>query len=149
MIDRPESISVPNGLLLSEVGRLLAEGHEVILATKGNSMLPFIVGERDSVLLLKTPEPKVRDIALAEVSPGNFVLHRIVSIDGDKVTLMGDGNLRGCEKCRKQDILGVVQAIIKPSGKQIAPPSGKIWLCLKPLRRYILGIYRRLPFTMA
>lgn len=143
-MEKAESISVPNDLLLSEVGRLLDEGHEVILATKGNSMLPFIVGEKDSVALQKTAEPKVRDIALAEVKKGMYVLHRIIAVDGDQVTLMGDGNIRGCEHCSKADVLGVATAIIKPSGKRVAPPSGKVWLRLKPVRRYILGIYRRL-----
>ena len=35
---------VPNEILLEEAADLLARGIEVILMTKGNSMLPFIRG---------------------------------------------------------------------------------------------------------
>lgn len=42
------SINVPNSVLLPEVERLLREGRRVTLRTRGHSMLPFIVGCRDS-----------------------------------------------------------------------------------------------------
>jgi len=48
-----QRITVPNKVLLLEVTRLLDEGQIVILRVKGNSMLPFIIGDRDSVVLQK------------------------------------------------------------------------------------------------
>ena len=45
------TIQVPNELLLSQVDTFLREGREVIIRAKGNSMLPFIRGDRDSVAL--------------------------------------------------------------------------------------------------
>ncbi|MBQ0122725.1 MAG: S24/S26 family peptidase [Bacteroidales bacterium] len=139
-----DSITVDNEILLSEVGRLLKEGHEVIITAKGGSMMPFIVGGRDSVALTYCSEPAVGDIVLARLKEGCYVMHRIVAIEGDSLSLMGDGNLCGGERCRKEDLLGKAVAVIKPSGRRIAPRSGRIWLRLKPLRRYILGIYRRI-----
>ena len=44
-------VVVPNAILLGEVKSLLAEGKDVVIPTKGNSMLPFIRGGRDSVNL--------------------------------------------------------------------------------------------------
>ena len=36
---------------MGEVERLLSQGTAVTIMTKGSSMMPFIVGERDSVVL--------------------------------------------------------------------------------------------------
>ena len=44
---------VPNDVMLGEVRKMIAEDHSVTIKVKGRSMLPFIVGERDSVRLVK------------------------------------------------------------------------------------------------
>ena len=49
-----KKLILPNEILMGEVERLLSQGTAVTIMTKGNSMLPFIVGERDSVV---TAEP--------------------------------------------------------------------------------------------
>ena len=133
---------IPNEILLGEVGELLAEGKEVELLTKGCSMLPFIVGERDSVLLKKMDKVSVGDIVLARTGRG-YVLHRVFALDGEKVTLMGDGNLKGTESCCLDDISGIVKEILKPA-RRVKPGKGRLWRLLRPFRRYILFIYRRL-----
>lgn len=135
---------VPNDILLAEVGRLLETGKKVELKTKGNSMLPFIVGDRDSVLLSKHGSLKVGDIVLAEITPGHYVLHRIFNLRGNSVELMGDGNIRGKEHCTAENILGTVDIILKENGRKIVPGDGRIWKKLLPFRRIILGIYRRI-----
>ena len=135
---------VPNEILLAEADDLLSRGIEVVLMTKGNSMLPFIRGEKDSVNLKRFGAVKVGDIVLARIAPQRYVLHRIFSIDGDQVTLMGDGNLVGTESCRLSDILGTVTEIIRPSGKKKKVTDGSLWRTLLPVRRYLLWIYRKL-----
>jgi len=47
------TIAVPNEELLPEIARMLAGGETVTLKAKGNSMLPFIVGGRDNIVLQK------------------------------------------------------------------------------------------------
>ena len=135
---------IPNEILLGEVTSLLAEGQEVVLLTKGGSMMPFLRSERDSVALRKLDKVEVGDIVLAHLGGGRYVLHRIIAIDGDNVTLMGDGNLKGTESCLKSDISGTVVRILKASGKEYVPGKGRWWRALKPFRRYILGVYRRI-----
>ena len=135
---------IPNEILLGEVTSLLAEGQEVVLLTKGGSMMPFLRSERDSVALRKLEKAEVGDIVLAHLGGGRYVLHRIIAIDGDNVTLMGDGNLKGTESCLKSDISGTVMRILKASGKEYVPGKGRWWRALKPFRRYILGVYRRI-----
>lgn len=144
-----ETITLPNELFLAEVSRMLDEGSIVTLRVKGLSMNPFIVGDRDSVELVKAEPYVIGDIVLAHLSNGNYVLHRIFEVNGDNITLMGDGNLRGTEHCKRQDICGVAVKIIHPSGKEIpcrTPKSkrrARIWRRLMPVRRYLLFIYHR------
>lgn len=134
---------LPNEILLSSAGELLDEGRDVTLLVKGDSMLPFLHSERDSVRLHKMESVGVGDIVLARIAKGHYVMHRVLQTDGDSITLMGDGNLRGTESCTKQDILGTVVAIIRPDGKETAPNDGRLWKQLLPARRYLLAIYRR------
>lgn len=143
-----KKIVLPNDILLSEVARLVAEGESVTIRTKGNSMLPFIRGERDSVVLEAPDEFGVMDIVLAEIRQGMFVLHRVVDMNGDEVVLMGDGNLVGRERCLRNDVAAKAVAIVKDGKKVDCRSRGhlcraRIWKSLLPLRRYLLAIYRR------
>lgn len=140
-----KTLTVPNDILFGEVSRLVAEGKAVSFMTKGSSMLPFIRGDRDSVRIIKRDTYNVNDIVLTRLRSGQYILHRIIDIADEHVTLQGDGNIRGTESCLKEDIIGVVIAIITPDGKEHAPSSGVFWRKIKPLRRYLLAIYRRLP----
>ena len=135
--------TVPNDILIPEIGKLLAEGREVEMRPKGNSMLPFIRQEKDSVVLLKKDNVEVGDIVLARTG-GRFVLHRVYKVAGVALTLMGDGNVFGTESCTKEDVLGTVIKIIRPGGKNVIPSKGKLWKALRPVRRYLLAFYRRI-----
>ena len=94
-------IQFANAEFLPEVVKILNEGHTVTLRLRGYSMRPFLENDRDKALLVKPSSIKVGDPVLAEVNPLHFVLHRIDSIEGDNVTLRGDGNL-GVEHCKKR-----------------------------------------------
>ena len=134
---------VPNAVLLEDAASLMEEGHEVSFTPLGNSMLPFIRGGKDAVRMRKLPGVEVGDIVLFRFQ-GRYVLHRVIGKEGEKLTLMGDGNIRGKEYCRLEDVMGTVVAIER-NGKSIRPAKGRLWNRLLPLRRYILAIYRRLP----
>ena len=89
-----------NSVLIPEVIKMLEEGHSVTLPLRGFSMRPFLEDERDMALLTKPGKVKVGDPVLAEIRPRAYVLHRIVAIQNDNVTLRGDGNL-GYEYCTR------------------------------------------------
>ncbi|MBO4557696.1 MAG: S24/S26 family peptidase [Bacteroidales bacterium] len=134
-----ENRILPNEVLLEEVGALLAEGREVTFTPKGNSMLPFIRGGRDSVTLKKLDTVEVGDIVLVRLPDSRYVLHRAFRLSGEKLEVMGDGNLSGTESCTLADVMGTA---VKVNGRK--PSRGRLWRWLKPVRRYLLGIYRRL-----
>ena len=54
-------------VILQEAIRLVEDGVNVTLPVKGYSMLPFIIGSRESVILDKPVAPKVGDVVLAWV----------------------------------------------------------------------------------
>ena len=135
--------TVANELLLEDAAALMNEGREVSFTPLGSSMLPFIKGGKDSVRLKKMPEVEVGDILLVRLPGPRYVLHRLIRKDGSDLTLMGDGNIAGVETCKAGDVLGTVTAIIKDK-RTVVPGKGRIWRALKPFRRYILGIYRRI-----
>ena len=142
-------VVLPNAVLLGEVEKLLSEGRQVVLMTKGSSMMPFIRGEKDSVTLEKRQTVGVGDIVLAQLRPGHYVLHRVKAVDGGSLTLHGDGNLAGDERCSVSDVAGTAVSIVLPSGREreciseSSKRAARAWNRLPKLaRRIILKLYR-------
>ena len=95
-------------MLIHESIALLQEGRRVVLAVKGSSMHPFILGGKESVELVKPQSAlKVGDVVLAWVNGTHYVIHRIIDIEGSWVRLMGDGNSSGVEQCGVDEVAAV------------------------------------------
>ena len=135
-------IQLSNAEFLPHVTGLVAEGHDVSIRAKGQSMRPFIESERDVAVLSKEEAFEVGDVVLAEIEPGHYVLHRIDKIedangkvvkgktkDADaKVTLRGDGNVPnpvngGVEHCELRDIRALCSQVVR-KGKDSKRRSG-------------------------
>ena len=145
--------------IINEAIRLVEEGVSVTLPVNGRSMLPFIIGGRESVILQQPPKQgessqdsaqlKLGDVVLAWVEGNRYVVHRIIRIDGDRVTLMGDGNLVGTEHCRLSDIKAIATHVVGSDEQphDLYTPWRKrgvrLWWHLRPIRRYLLAIYRK------
>lgn len=143
---------VENDILIPELARLLNEGKEVRFTPSGVSMRPFIEGDRDSVILAPlTRAPRVGDILLAkaQTEPQRtfYVLHRLVRIEKisdaeTRLVLQGDGNLSGEEYSSPADVIGLVKRVESPSGRRKPLTRGRIWRALRPIRGFLLKIYR-------
>lgn len=138
--------------IIEEAIRLVDEGVSVTLPVDGRSMLPFIIGGRESVVLQKPDKLKVGDIVLAWADNAKYVVHRIILFDGDCVILMGDGNLVGTEHCSLADVKAKATHVVDSREKlhDLYTPwrcrAGRLWWHLRPIRRYLLAIYRILNF---
>jgi len=136
-------------IIISEAIRLVGEGVKVTLPVKGSSMLPFIIGGRESVILQEPVPPQRGQVVLAWVNGNRYVLHRIIHIEGDGITLMGDGNLSGTEHCTQADIKALATYVVDQKGKKHYLYStwrnvaAMVWFRLRPVRRYPLALYRR------
>ena len=136
--------------IIEEAIRLVQEGQHVTLRANGRSMLPFIIGGRESITLSQTENPSRGDIVLAMVENGRYVIHRIIERKGDDIALMGDGNLSEQEHCRVKDVVARVEYVVDDRGRRHDPYTpirkqmARLWFRLLPFRRYLLAIYRRI-----
>lgn len=141
-------LKLANAVLLPEVVAMVEEGHTVTLPLRGFSMRPFLEDGRDKALLARPDRVDVGDAVLAEVGSRHYVLHRIIHIDGDTVTLRGDGNFSN-EYCRLSDVKAKAIGFYRKGRSTLDSTSGLkwrvyswLWVRLYPLRRYLLAIYR-------
>ena len=111
-------------VIIEEACRLVSEGVCVTLPVNGQSMLPFIIGGKESVILQKPIDLQVGHVVLAwadgtehcQLSDGRALATHVVDSEGRKHDLYSKWRMRGVS----------------------------LWNFLHPLRRYILGIYRRI-----
>ena len=142
---------VNNHLFMQEITRAFREGKKsVTFVVRGFSMRPFLEDGRDKVVLVPPRKPKIGDVVLAEVREQTYALHRVIKIEDGLYTMRGDGNpLQMTEQFTQDKIVGLADAFIR-KGKRIGTESRKwrfysaTWNALKPLRRILLAIYRRI-----
>lgn len=142
-----KSIEVSNTGFINTIRPLLGGGHTVRFRVRGTSMRPVLEDERDQVVLAYAEKIVAGDLVLALVSPGRYVLHRVIHKDMERLTLMGDGNLKTTEQCLNADVVGKVVLLVR-KGRCIRTDGlpfrfySAIWIRLSPLRRYLLGFYK-------
>ena len=140
-------IQIPNDLFFSWVETEIAEGRSVQFRLKGVSMYPLIRGGKDEILVspCSSEELVPMDVVLFRYQ-GRHVLHRIIRREGNWLTIQGDGSYVAKETCTVDDVIGKVQAIIRPSGKVISVDSWKwklpsyIWSKMGLLKNPILRL---------
>ena len=153
-----EKMVIDNDAFFSDVLQVLEQGKQATIPVKGFSMLPFIRGSKDLVVLEKADgkDLKADDIVLFHLGPldgGRYVMHRILYIDGNKVDIMGDGVPKNHEHVLRNQILAKAVTIIRDGKRPVDPYSPRqlrlvhFWQRLRPVRRYILFIYRHLPWN--
>ena len=145
-----------NAEFLPEVIALVNEGHDVTIPLRGFSMRPFLEDGRDLAILCKIDRPlKVGDIVLAELSPGRYALHRIFRLDDKHVQMLGDGNLTPDPVIRHENVKVFAKAFLRKGSKTPDYVDGKkfqhyskFWMQVRPIRRWLLAIWRRLPMKV-
>ena len=144
-------MKLSNDIFFAEVEELLAEGKQVTITVRGNSMRPLLRDGRDKVVLRKAKNEDIRKGAVMLFRyRGSHVMHRVRGIEGDVVIFEGDGNYKLQEVVTRKDIVAVVEAVVRPSGRRIECSSRRwralsfLWLSQTRFeRRVMLGIMRR------
>lgn len=138
---------IANMEFVHTVRLLLSSGHKVRFHVRGRSMYPILKGGRDQVILESAKNIKEKDLVLAQVRSGYYVLHRVIRKDGDQLTLMGDGNLTITEECSCSNVVGKVEMVLI-NGRWIRTDGfgfriySAVWIQLIPLKK-ILFIFCR------
>ncbi len=135
--------------LFGEYARILDEHPDASLpvTVSGNSMAPFLKDGRDTVFLSRIDLPPKRgDIILFRRKNGDYVLHRVYSTDGDRLTMLGDGQTWLEENVPAANTVAKVTSVTR-KGKTLTEKSpkwhfySKIWLTLYPLRPFIAKVH--------
>ena len=128
---------IDNRELFSVVRDELLEGNTVRVAVRGQSMLPFFMsGSTIELRPVAYGDIRKYNVVLADAGR-SFVVHRIIAVDNERVTLLGDGNIIGTEVVEREKIYGIVDC------SQLHIALAKVWVWLRPVRRYPLAILRR------
>lgn len=117
----------------------------------GCSMLPFIRPFRDNVMIIAVEKDglKVGDIVLfpGKYAGGDYCLHRLYKIEGDRVLTFGDGNKSPDKWLFKEQILG--KAVLIKRGRLFIDCESprwvkcfRLWNALLPLRPMLLLPFR-------
>ena len=103
-----KTTSISNNRFFAEVDALIKQGMSVRLKARGNSMQPLL-RSGDEVLLVPPTSDNVKlwMPVLPHTDEKGIVLHRIVKIDGAKITLAGDGNVIQFEHTVPERIIAV------------------------------------------
>ena len=144
-----KTIVKDKALVMEEIRTLIADGHTVSLTVKGNSMNPFVVDMRDQITVGPWKDEDIRRgcVALVKDSRGNYLIHRVIRRDGNTITLIGDGNIGLYETA--DDIIGIMHSITR-KGKVWTRESriwrlySWAWMLLLPVRRVLIGLWRRI-----
>lgn len=135
------------------IEQLVAPGERFTMMVTGYSMLPLLGFGRDIIVLrrIDTTEPILGRIAMFRAKDRHIIVHRVVAVDGDVVTFQGDGNPYQQERCRRSDVVGVVEEVIREDERVVSCLTRtwrlreRIWLCQPRLaRRYALAVLRRM-----
>ena len=146
-----KTILIEKAILMEEIRQLISQGKTVTITVKGNSMNPFVVHLRDQMTLgpWKEEDLKKGTVALVKDIHGNHLIHRIIRVDKDTVTLLGDGNVYQTETATKDNVIGIMYSIIR-KGRTYTPKSliwriySAFWTLLTPVRRYPLALWRKI-----
>jgi len=133
---------------VSILRELTEEGKEVSMRIAGNSMLPFLVHERD-VIYFKKPDRVLRkgDMVFFQRPNGEFVMHRIWRINNEGYYMAGDAQRWIEGPVKENQIFAIITKVCR-KGTWIGPGDfwwefyEHMWLGLLPVRPYLMRIYR-------
>ncbi len=115
------------------------------LFPKGNSMLPFIREGKDSVILVLPQNLKKHDIVFYRRPTGQYVIHRIIKIKNDSLTLLGDNQFALEKGVKRDSIIAKVSGIYRR--EKLINVNGfgyKLCVCFWVNTRLLRRIYRGL-----
>ena len=107
----------------------------------GISMLPAIRDGIDTVTLVKPHKLKKGDVIFYQRDNGQYILHRVICVDGDTYITRGDNQWVNDYNVRDNQIIGVLKSVER-NGRIYDADSfkNKVYLLFLPVIRWILRI---------
>ena len=95
------------------IEEVISSGGEFRLYPRGISMLPLLRQGSDSVVLVSLDTVAKNDMILYRRNDGQFVLHRVIKIEGDEYVMCGDNQTFLEYGIKRENLLAKVNAIYR------------------------------------
>lgn len=132
---------------VSMLRELTEEGREVNMLIAGNSMSPFLVHNRDSILFRKPDRAlKCGDMVFYQRRNGQFIMHRIWKVKPEGYYIVGDAQIEIEGPVSREQIFAVVTKV-KRKDKWCGPGNfwweffEHVWIHMVSVRRTVFKIY--------
>ena len=133
---------------ISTLCELVNEGREVVLNITGSSMSPFLIHQRDAVMLGKMMTPPQRgDIVLFQREDGSYVVHRVRKVSDEGYYMIGDGQTETEGPVPRERLRAIVTKVRRKSqwfGSNDVRWRffASVWLAIIPLRKFLVKAWR-------
>lgn len=124
----------------------LAAGQKVRFIPHGNSMWPMLRSGQDIVELSPLPQRlKKFDLPLYQRSDGKFFLHRIICVEQNGYTCVGDGRLTYESGIRREQMIALVTAFCRDGHwYSVTHPAYWLYCRLWPICRLAWHCWKKL-----
>ena len=129
--------------MMPVIAETLEENGEVSFISAGTSMLPTIRDRQDTVTLVK-PQGRLKegDVPFYRRENGQYILHRIVYVNGDTYVTRGDNQWENEYNVAHEQVIGVLYSIERNGNVyKVTDKSYQRYLKFLPLIRYIRLAY--------
>ena len=125
------------------IREILAESGEVSFVSAGVSMLPTIRDRKDTVTLVR-PQSRLKkgDVPFYQRDNGQYILHRVIYVNGDTYVMRGDNQWENEYNVRHDQIIGVLHSFDRDGKTYKVTDTGyKLYVKFLPLIRYSRKYY--------
>ncbi len=130
------------------IDEVISSGGEFRMYPRGVSMQPLLTQGEDSVVLISLGDVCVNDMILYRRDSGQFVLHRVIKINGDEYIMCGDNQGELERGIKKEHLLAKVKYFYKGT-KKVTLDSEEYVKYLKKLPRRRRGLKIKSLFARA
>lgn len=117
------------------IDEVISSGGEFRMYPRGVSMLPLLTQGEDSVVLVSLGDVCESDMILYRRDNGQFVLHRVIKIEGDEYIMCGDNQYELERGIKREHLLAKV--------KYFYNRDKKVTLDSKEYQKYLKKLPRR------
>lgn len=142
------SVTVAADVMGQAITEALAQGGSFLLTVTGNSMRPTLVPGRDQVCLCAPVNLKKGDIIFFRRPTGEYILHRIIRLCPEEITVNGDSQT-WTERVLPGQVIGVVSRVLR-NGKWVDTQSAAarayslLWPKTRSLRPGLIRLKQKL-----
>ncbi|MBQ7203248.1 MAG: S24/S26 family peptidase [Eubacterium sp.] len=136
-----KNLSLTMRELMPLVEEELKKGKDVMLPLKGFSMTPFLIHNRDSIVLtaMNSRSIRVGDMVMFKREGGSYAMHRVYKVHSDNTfDIVGDAQFVGDKNIRYDMLVAYVPKVIR-NGREID--------CEKGFWRTVMTGYMKLRMT--